>query len=49
MVTSKLKKFTMPTMTTTSTVKVQDTMMYGWYMILCQFLDNSDSPSVVEQ
>ena len=29
-------------------VKVQD-MMYGWYMILCQFLDNSDSPSIVEQ
>ena len=29
-------------------VKVKD-MMYGWYMILCQFLDNSDSPSIVEQ
>ena len=34
-------------------VKVQDMIgtdeMYGWYMILCQFLDNSDSPSIVEQ
>ena len=24
-------------------------MRYGWYMFLCQFLDNSDSPSIVEQ
>ena len=29
-------------------VKVQY-MMYGWYMVLHQFLDNSDSPSIVEQ
>ena len=26
-------------------VKVQDVMVYGWCMILHQFLDNSDSPS----
>ena len=36
-----------------TSVKVQITMMYnkmcGWYIILCQFLDNSDSPSIVEQ
>ena len=32
-----------------TSVKVQVTMMYGWYMILHQFLDNSDSPSIVEQ
>ena len=34
-------------------VKVKDVMVqdvkYGWYMILHQFLDNSDSPSIVEQ
>ena len=31
---------------TTTTVKKQ---MGGWYMVLCLFLDNSDSPSIVEQ
>ena len=33
-------------------VKVQNmkcNKMCGWYLILCQFLDNSDSPSIVEQ
>ena len=35
-------------------VKVQDVMVQigcvvGWYTILHQFLDNSDSPSIVEQ
>ena len=30
-------------------VKVQDMMVYGWCMILRQFLDNSDSPSIVDQ
>ena len=33
-------------------VKVQNmkcNKMCGWYIILCQFLDNSGSPSIVEQ
>ena len=27
----------------------EGTEMVGWYMVLCLFLDNSDSPSIVEQ
>ena len=44
--TQDLCKVSMVSSYTEKLVKVQ---MCGWYMVLCLFLDNSDSPSIVEQ